>query len=143
MKSHAADLISCKFLHCQSCPQTCSGVILKYTIDWKHLNWAQDLGAHILRGFGEIDCTCTYLGFPVILKPVISLSEQDEKFVSFQQVESLSGQLLNQEQELQRFSQQLQNAIAMATEEAVKSRAAKEVIKSLTAQVQTLHVDCI
>jgi hypothetical protein len=63
--------------------------------------------------------------------------------VSFQQVESLAGQLLNQEQELQRFSQQLQNAIAMATEEAVKSRAAKEVIKSLTAQVQTVHVDCI
>ncbi|CAM6076815.1 unnamed protein product [Sphagnum tenellum] len=51
-------------------------------------------------------------------------------------VESLSGQLLNQEQELQRFSQQLQNAIAMATEEAVKSRAAKEVIKSLTAQLK-------
>jgi hypothetical protein len=45
-------------------------------IDWKHLNRAQDLADHILRGFGEINCTCTYLGLPVILKP--SLSEQDE-----------------------------------------------------------------
>jgi hypothetical protein len=45
-------------------------------IDWKHLNQAQDLAAHILRGFGEINCPCTYLGFPVILK--LSLSEQDE-----------------------------------------------------------------
>jgi predicted transcriptional regulator len=60
---------------------------------------------------------------------------------SILQIESLSHQLLNQEKELQHSSQQLQNAIAMATEEAIKSRAAKEVIKSLTAQVLTVHVD--
>ncbi|CAM6025173.1 unnamed protein product [Sphagnum balticum] len=52
------------------------------------------------------------------------------------QIEILSHQLLNQEKELQHSSQQLQNAIAMATEEAIKSRAAKEVIKSLTAQLK-------
>lgn len=51
------------------------------------------------------------------------------------QVESLSRQLQNQEKDMQRSAQQLQNAIAMATDEAAKSRAAKEVIKSLTAQV--------
>jgi predicted transcriptional regulator len=60
---------------------------------------------------------------------------------SILQIESLSHQLLNQEKELQHSSQQLQNAIAMATEEAIKSRAAEEVIKSLTAQVLTVHVD--
>jgi predicted transcriptional regulator len=60
---------------------------------------------------------------------------------SILQIESLSHQLLNQEKELQHSSQQLQNAIAMAAEEAIKSRAAKEVIKSLTAQVLTVHVD--
>jgi len=52
-------------------------------------------------------------------------------------MESLARQLQNQEKEIQRMSQQLQNAIAMATEEAAKSRAAKEVIKSLTAQVRS------
>ena len=51
-------------------------------------------------------------------------------------MESLARQLQNHEKEIQRSSQQLQNAIAMATEEAAKSRAAKEVIKSLTAQVR-------
>jgi predicted transcriptional regulator len=60
---------------------------------------------------------------------------------SILQIESLSHQLLNQEKELQHSSQQLQDAIAMATEEAIKSRAAKEVIKSLTAQILTVHVD--
>jgi Tfp pilus assembly protein FimT len=60
---------------------------------------------------------------------------------SILQIESPSHQLLNQEKELQHSSQQLQNAIAMATEEAIKSRAAEEVIKSLTAQVLTVHVD--
>ena len=51
-------------------------------------------------------------------------------------MESLARQLQNSEKEIQRLAQQLQNAIAMATEEAAKSRAAKEVIKSLTAQVE-------
>jgi hypothetical protein len=51
-------------------------------------------------------------------------------------VESLARQLQNSEKEIHRSAQQLQNAIAMATEEAAKSRAAKEVIKSLTAQVE-------
>jgi hypothetical protein len=50
-------------------------------------------------------------------------------------VESLARQLQNHEKEIHRSAQQLQNAIAMATEESAKSRAAKEVIKSLTAQV--------
>lgn len=51
------------------------------------------------------------------------------------QVESLARQLQNHEKEVQRSAQQLQNAISLATEEAAKSRAAKEVIKSLTSQV--------
>ncbi|KAG0614466.1 hypothetical protein M758_6G179200 [Ceratodon purpureus] len=54
------------------------------------------------------------------------------------QVESLARQLQNHDKEIQRSSQQLQNAIAMATEEAAKSRAAKEVIKSLTAQLKEM-----
>lgn len=58
------------------------------------------------------------------------------------QVESLSRQLQNQEKENQRSAQQLQNAISMATDEAAKSRAAKEVIKSLTAQVRVLVYVC-
>ncbi len=51
------------------------------------------------------------------------------------QVESLVSQSQNQEKEIQHSAQQLQNAISVATEEAAKARAAKEVIKSLTAQV--------
>lgn len=50
-------------------------------------------------------------------------------------MESLARQLQNHEKEIHRSAQQVQNAIAVATEEAAKSRAAKEVIKSLTAQV--------
>lgn len=50
-------------------------------------------------------------------------------------MESLARQLQNHEKDVHRSAQQLQNAIAMATEEAAKCRAAKEVIKSLTAQV--------
>ena len=50
-------------------------------------------------------------------------------------MESLARQCQNHEKEIHRSAQQLQNAIAVATEEAAKSRAAKEVIKSLTAQV--------
>jgi hypothetical protein len=47
----------------------------------------------------------------------------------------MTRQFQIQEKDVQRSQQQLQNAISMATDEAVKSRAAKEVIKSLTAQV--------
>ncbi|KAH8954246.1 hypothetical protein BDL97_08G069500 [Sphagnum fallax] len=67
-------------------------------------------------------------------KTSATLSAENMSFRS--QIESLSHQLLNQEKELQHSSQQLQNAIAMAAEEAIKSRAAKEVIKSLTAQLK-------
>ncbi|CAK9881305.1 unnamed protein product [Sphagnum jensenii] len=67
-------------------------------------------------------------------KTSATLSAENMSFQS--QIESLSHQLLNQEKELQHSSQQLQNAIAMATEEAIKSRAAKEVIKSLAAQLK-------
>jgi septal ring factor EnvC (AmiA/AmiB activator) len=43
------------------------------------------------------------------------------------QVESLVSQSQNQEKEIQHSAQQLQNAISVATEEAAKARAAKEV----------------
>jgi len=41
-----------------------------------------------------------------------------------------------QELELQRSSKKTQEAMALAAEESAKSKAAKEVIKSLTAQVK-------
>lgn len=40
-----------------------------------------------------------------------------------------------QESELKRSAKKTQEAMALATEESTKSKAAKEVIKSLTAQV--------
>lgn len=51
------------------------------------------------------------------------------------QVEALTRRQQTQEKELQRSSLHAQNAMTMAGEETAKSRAAKEVIKSLTAQV--------
>lgn len=50
-------------------------------------------------------------------------------------MDALTRRQQTQEKELQRSSQHVENAMAMAGEETAKSRAAKEVIKSLTAQV--------
>ena len=51
------------------------------------------------------------------------------------QVESLTRKAQLQEVELERTSKQLKEAISIASEEAARCNAAKEVIKSLTAQV--------
>ncbi|KAL3684617.1 hypothetical protein R1sor_002639 [Riccia sorocarpa] len=55
-----------------------------------------------------------------------------------QQVESFTRRCQGQEKELQRYMQQVRDANALAGEETAKSRAAKEVIKSLTAQLRDL-----
>ena len=52
------------------------------------------------------------------------------------QVENLTRKAQLQEVELERTSKQLKEAISIATEEAARCNAAKEVIKSLTAQVR-------
>ncbi|CAN1813710.1 PH, RCC1 and FYVE domains-containing protein 1 [Linum perenne] len=52
------------------------------------------------------------------------------------QVEELTRKTRIQEAEMQRATGQLKEAIALAEEESAKSRAAKEVIKSLTAQLK-------
>lgn len=49
---------------------------------------------------------------------------------------SLSSKAQFQEVELERTTKQLKEAITIAGEEAAKCKAAKEVIKSLTAQVR-------
>ncbi|KAM1002058.1 PH, RCC1 and FYVE domains-containing protein 1-like [Malus sylvestris] len=54
------------------------------------------------------------------------------------QVESLRQRCDIQELELQNSSKKVQEAMALATEESAKSKAAKEVIKSLTAQLKDL-----
>ncbi|CAN1268288.1 PH, RCC1 and FYVE domains-containing protein 1 [Linum perenne] len=54
------------------------------------------------------------------------------------QVDSLKQRSEFQELELQRSAKKMQDAMAMAAEESAKSRAAKEVIKSLTAQLKDL-----
>ncbi|BBM99881.1 hypothetical protein MPTK1_1g24610 [Marchantia polymorpha subsp. ruderalis] len=54
------------------------------------------------------------------------------------QVENYTRRCQNQEKELQRYMQQVREANAIAGEETAKSRAAKEVIKSLTAQLRDL-----
>ena len=51
------------------------------------------------------------------------------------QVENLTRKAQLQEIELERTNKQLKEAIAIAGEESAKCKAAKEVIKSLTAQV--------
>jgi len=53
-------------------------------------------------------------------------------------VENLTRKAQLQEVELERTTKQLKEAIAIASEETAKCKAAKEVIKSLTAQVETL-----
>ena len=55
---------------------------------------------------------------------------------SLSQVESLNRKAQLQEAELERTTKQLKEAIAIAGEETAKCKAAKEVIKSLTAQVR-------
>ena len=52
------------------------------------------------------------------------------------QVENLTRKAQLQEVELERTTKQLKEAIAIAEEETAKSKAAKEVIKTLTAQVR-------
>ncbi|XP_024029392.1 PH, RCC1 and FYVE domains-containing protein 1 [Morus notabilis] len=54
------------------------------------------------------------------------------------QIESLRQRCELQEMELQKSTKKAQEAMALAAEEAVKSKAAKEVIKSLTAQLKDL-----
>ena len=53
-------------------------------------------------------------------------------------MENLTRKAQLQEVELERTTKQLKDAIAIAGEETAKCKAAKEVIKSLTAQVETL-----
>ncbi|KAI4340529.1 hypothetical protein MLD38_025355 [Melastoma candidum] len=55
-----------------------------------------------------------------------------------EQVESLTLKTQLQEEELQRTTKQLEEAISIAGEETAKCRAAKEAIKSLTAQLKDL-----
>ena len=53
-------------------------------------------------------------------------------------MENLTRKAQHQEVELDRTTKELKEAIAIASEETAKCKAAKEVIKSLSAQVQTL-----
>lgn len=53
-------------------------------------------------------------------------------------MENLTRKSQLQEDELAKTTKQLKEAIAIASEETAKCKAAKEVIKSLTAQVGTL-----
>jgi len=57
-------------------------------------------------------------------------------------VENLSRKTQLQEVELERTTKQLKEAIAFAAEETAKCKAAKEVIKSLTAQVSPQFFGC-
>lgn len=54
------------------------------------------------------------------------------------QVESLRNRCEMQEQELQKSAKKVQEAMALAAEESAKCKAAKEVIKSLTAQLKDM-----
>ncbi|XP_019434800.1 PREDICTED: E3 ubiquitin-protein ligase HERC2-like isoform X1 [Lupinus angustifolius] len=67
-----------------------------------------------------------------VKKTRYSLSQEVIKLRS--QVESLTQKAQHQEIELERTTKQLKDAIAVAREETAKCKAAKEVIKSLTAQ---------
>lgn len=59
---------------------------------------------------------------------------------SFMQVEELTRKSQLQEIELERTTRQLKEALAVAGEETAKCRAAKDVIKSLTAQVSSIFL---
>ncbi|XP_059287446.1 PH, RCC1 and FYVE domains-containing protein 1 isoform X2 [Lycium ferocissimum] len=67
-----------------------------------------------------------------------SLSQEVAKLRA--QVETLTHKAQLQEVELERTSKQLKEAIAIAGEETAKSKAAKEVIKSLTSQLKEMAV---
>ncbi|CAL0307461.1 unnamed protein product [Lupinus luteus] len=69
-----------------------------------------------------------------VKKTSYSLSQEIIKLRS--QVESLTWKAQHQEIELERTTKQLKDAIAVAGEETAKCKAAKEVIKSLTAQLK-------
>ncbi|KAE9614860.1 putative chromatin regulator PHD family [Lupinus albus] len=69
-----------------------------------------------------------------VKKMSYSLSQEVIKLKS--QVESLTRKAQHQEIELERTTKQLKDAIAVAGEETSKCNAAKEVIKSLTAQLK-------
>lgn len=56
------------------------------------------------------------------------------------QVEDLTRKSQLQDIELDKTAEQLKEAIAIAGEETAKCKAAKEVIKSLTAQVSVIHI---
>jgi hypothetical protein len=58
-------------------------------------------------------------------------------------VESLRQRYELQELELQKSAKKAQEAMALAAEESTKSKAAKEVIKSLTAQVFFWFIDLL
>ena len=57
-------------------------------------------------------------------------------------MENLTRKAQLQEVELERTTKQLKEAIAIAGEETAKCKAAKEVIKSLTAQVGCSVLNC-
>ncbi|PKI77183.1 hypothetical protein CRG98_002393 [Punica granatum] len=57
-----------------------------------------------------------------------------------QEVETLNRKAQLQDLELEKLTKQLKDAVAIAGEESAKCKAAKEVIKSLTAQVRTLYI---
>ncbi|WOG97166.1 hypothetical protein DCAR_0416506 [Daucus carota subsp. sativus] len=61
-----------------------------------------------------------------------------EVFKLRRQVESLRNQCELQEKELQKSTQKTQEAMALAAEESLKSKAAKDVIKSLTSQLKDM-----
>lgn len=61
-----------------------------------------------------------------------------EVFKLRRQVESLRHQCELQEKELQKSTQKTQEAISLAAEESLKSKAAKDVIKSLTSQLKDM-----
>lgn len=61
-----------------------------------------------------------------------------EVFKLRRQVENLRHQCELQEKELQKSTQKTQEAIALAAEESLKSKAAKDVIKSLTSQLKDM-----
>jgi len=63
---------------------------------------------------------------------------EPNEFFARVQVENLTRKAQHQEVELDRTTKQLKEAIAIASEETAKCKAAKEVIKSLTAQVESL-----
>lgn len=63
------------------------------------------------------------------------LAECLHLLIQMNQIDSLQQQFEQQEIELQNSERKAQEAATLAAEESTKSKAAKEVIKSLTAQV--------